>query len=302
MGPDEVTRLTELFPGVSFVRVPPEGDVPADIHGEILLLAGSGPNLPVALGRGVKWIHTVATGIDHFPFDVLSDSVVFTNSRGAGGIAISEWTLAMMLAFAKQLPDSWITDNTATWTKGNLRVLYGQTLALVGIGGIGTEIARRALAFGMHVIALRRRQAPSPIAGVELVPTLADLLPRADHLVLATPLTPTTRHLLDSKAFTLVKPGVHLVNISRGDLIDQEALRVALDTGQVARASLDVQTPEPLPSGHWLYSHPAVKISPHISWSAPWGMDRTYEKFGENLARYLEGQPLVGVVDLSEQY
>src|SRR5690349_14939460 len=89
MGPDEVIRLSELFPGVSFVSVPPEGDVPAEIRGEILLVGGSGPNLRVALTRGVKWIHTVATGIDHFPLDVLSESVIFTNSRGAGGIAIS---------------------------------------------------------------------------------------------------------------------------------------------------------------------------------------------------------------------
>ena len=196
--------------------------------------------------------------------------MTFTNSRGAGGIAISEWVLTMMLAYEKRLPQSWITDaegDTVQWIHANLGVLYGRTLSLVGIGGIGVEVARRALAFGMRVVALRRRAQPAPIEGVEIVNDLAALLGQADHLVLAAPSTPVTTRLLDADAFSAVKPGVHIVNISRGTLIDQDALRVALDDGRVAGASLDVVDPEPLPAGHWLLSHPRVKVSPHISWS-----------------------------------
>src|SRR5204863_9717895 len=114
-----------------------------------------------------------------------------------------------------------------------------KTLALVGLGGIGSEIARRALPFGMRVRAVRRTAAPSPVPGVEVVANLADLLPDADHLVLAARGTHRTRHLVDAEALAAVKPGVHLVNIARGSLVDQDALRAALDDGQVAMATLD---------------------------------------------------------------
>ena len=147
--------------------------------------------------------------------------------------------------------------------------LNTRTLGLVGLGGIGVAIAERALPFGMQVRALRRRPEPSPLEGVEVVGSLEEVLPEADHLVLAAPATPRTRHLINSDTLALVKPGVHLVNIARGALVDQDALRDALDDGRVAMASLDTVDPEPLPEGHWLYSHPKVRLSAHVSWASP---------------------------------
>ncbi len=301
MAPAEVARVSALFPDVSFVEVPAHGALPAEVRAEILLVSGPGPNLGPVLERGVRWVHTTATGIERFPTALLGDRL-FTCSRGAGAIAISEWVLAMMLAFAKRLPESWTHDATTRWTRADLDTLYERTLCLVGIGGIGTAIAHRALGFGMRVIALRRRPLPSPLPGVEIASHLDTLLERADHLVLAAPLTPSTTHLLDARALRIVKPGLHLVNVSRGGLVDQEALRLALDEGTVERASLDVATPEPLPPDHWLLRHPRVRLSPHISWSAPWGLDRTYAVFRANLDRYLAGEPLAGVVDVAEGY
>ena len=113
----------------------------------------------------------------------------------------------------------------------------------------------------------------------------------------ATPATAATRHLIDAAAFDALKPGAHLVNVARGALVDQDALLAALDSGRVATASLDVVDPEPLPEGHPLYAHPGVRLSPHISWSAPDTMDRTVALFAENLRRYRAGRPLQGVVD-----
>ncbi|MBV8951780.1 MAG: hydroxyacid dehydrogenase, partial [Actinobacteria bacterium] len=114
--------------------------------------------------------------------------------------------------------------------------------------------------------------------------------------------TPETRHLLDGAAFDRMFPGAHVVNVARGPLVDQEALITALDRGQVARASLDVVDPEPLPAGHPLYAHPKVRISPHVSWSSPETTSRTVELFAENLRRFRNGEPLQGTVDVAAGY
>jgi phosphoglycerate dehydrogenase-like enzyme len=124
----------------------------------------------------------------------------------------------------------------------------------------------------------------------------------ADHLVIAAPATPATRHLLGAPVFAAVKPGLHLVNVSRGALVDQEALRAALDAGRVAMASLDAVEPEPLPDGHWLYGHPRVRLSPHVSWSMPGAAEVLLAPFIDNLRRYRAGRPLTGVVDLQAGY
>ena len=140
------------------------------------------------------------------------------------------------------------------------------------------------------------------LEGVEVVGSLDELLPEADHLVLAAPATPRTRHLINAETLALVKPGVHLVNIARGALVDQDALRVALDDGRVAMATLDTVDPEPLPEGHWLYSHPKVRLSAHVSWASPAGMARTLEIFVDNLRRYAAGEQVLHVVDADEGY
>jgi phosphoglycerate dehydrogenase-like enzyme len=147
--------------------------------------------------------------------------------------------------------------------------LAGKTLGLFGFGGIAQRVARVALAMDMEVLALRRQSAPSPLAGVEMVHSLSDLMAASDHLVVAAPATDATHHAINAETLRLLRPGAHLVNIARGSLVDQEALRVALDNGTVARASLDVTDPEPLPAGHWLYSHPQVFLTPHASWVGP---------------------------------
>jgi phosphoglycerate dehydrogenase-like enzyme len=244
----------------------------------------------------IAWAHVLGAGVDRFPFDAL-DGRPLTCSRGAASVAIAEWVLAVMLAFEKSLPETWVDAAPEHWNIAALGGLAGKTVGLVGIGAIGTEVARRALAFDAHVVAVRRTDAGPPLPGIEVVAGLSDLLARSDHVVVAAPATAETHHLMDAAAFAAVKPGVHLVNIARGSLVDQEALRVALDDGRVARASLDTVDPEPLPEGHWLYVHPGARVSPHISWSSPSTMPRTLGLFVENLQRFRAGEPLAGVVD-----
>jgi phosphoglycerate dehydrogenase-like enzyme len=163
-------------------------------------------------------------------------------------------------------------------------------------------VAHRVRAFDARVRAVRRRPDQPPIPGVEVVTDLDELLGTADHLVLAAPATPATIGLLDEAAFASVRPGLHLVNIARGSLIDQDALRGALDDERVARATLDTVDPEPLPAGHWMYTHPRVKLSAHVSWVSPRAFDRMLAAFAENLRCYVSGERLEGVVDAEEGY
>jgi phosphoglycerate dehydrogenase-like enzyme len=299
-----VTRLAAAIPDVEVVTVPPEGELAPDLRGEVLLtLPWSTPNTASLLERGVRWIHAIGTGVDAFPCHLLRDDQILTCSRGGSAIPIAEWVLAVMLAFEKRLPDAWIHDVPADGWRGKaLGTLHRRTLGLVGVGGIGTAVAERALPFGMTVRAYRRTAAPSSVPGVEIVSSLVDLVATADHLVLAVPATPATRHLVDAALFAAMKPGIHLVNVARGALVDQDALRAALDDGRVAMSSLDAVDPEPLPAGHWLYTHPKVRLSPHESWHTPGAADVLLDAFVDNLRRYRAGEPLTGMVDRAAGY
>jgi phosphoglycerate dehydrogenase-like enzyme len=252
---------------------------------------------------GVQWVQLSGTGVDKVPTRLFEGRIV-TCARGASAVPISEWVMATMLAFAKRLAETKLAEPPQYWNfpKPTLDRVEGATLGIVGLGGIGSAIAARALAFGMRVRALRRTDAPSPVVGVEVVRTLEELLSNADHVVLAAPATARTRHLIDSDAFAAMKKGVHLVNIARGALIDQDALRRALDDGTVAMASLDTVDPEPLPAGHWLYAHPRVLLTAHISWYTPQLLESAVEILVENIGRYERGEPLLHVVDPDEGY
>jgi phosphoglycerate dehydrogenase-like enzyme len=297
LGGDAAKRIVDAVPGTRVVDVRADAPVPDDVEGEVLLTLPSGtPNLGDVVARGVRWVHSLSTGIDRFPVEALPDDVTLTCSRGASAVPIAEFVLAAMLAFEKQLPDVWVHDPPEHWAMAKLGGLEGRTLGLIGAGGIATEVARRALAFRMRVCFVRRTDAPAPLAGMERC-GLPEVLAAADHLVVAAPSTPATWHLLGAEALAGVKPGVHVVNVSRGRLIDQAALLDALDDGRVARATLDVADPEPLPGGHPLYGHARVRLSPHVSWSAPGALGRLLDRFVDNLRSYVAGEPLAGVVD-----
>lgn len=300
LGARAAAAVLREFPDAEIVDYNPEGPPPgftADV-----MFGGWGPWEQLAPWvQTVPWVQLSGTGVDGLPAD-LFDGRTVTCARGASGIAISEFVLAAMLAFAKDMPKVWLEEPPKHWNFHPLSTLEDKTLALVGLGGIGIEIAKRALPFGMRVRAVRRTATPSPVAGVEVVTDFTDLLPDADHLVLAAPGTPRTRHLVDAAALEAVKPGVHLVNIARGSLVDQDALHVALDDGRVAMATLDTVDPEPLPPGHWMYEHPKVRLSAHVSWGTTENFTGSIAVLVENLHRHVEGRPLRDLVDLAEGY
>ncbi len=287
-------RLAELVPDAAVTEWPRPGQV-------LLTFDYPWRDGDRVLPDEVEWVHILGAGVGGFPFELLRGRPL-TCSKGASAVPIAEWVLAVVLGFEKQVPESWLHEPPEAWNRATLGEVAGKTLGLVGVGAIGTEIARRALAFDMRVVALRRSSRPLPLDGIVAAPTLHDAIATADHVVIAAPATPETRHLIDRDALTAMQDGVHLVNIARGSLVDQDALIDALDRGKVARASLDVVDPEPLPAGHPLYTHPKVRLTPHISWSSPRTMVRTMEIFLENLRRFRAGEPLQGLVDVDAGY
>jgi phosphoglycerate dehydrogenase-like enzyme len=299
MGPRVGDKIAEAVPGVEVADVS-AGDDRGAVEGDVVLAVATSPDLP-DLARRAPWVHAFGTGVDGMAREVFEGRVV-TCSRGASAVPIAEYVMAAMLAVEKQLPESWVTEAPERWGWARHGTLEGRVLGLVGLGGIGTAVARRALAFDMEVVAARRTAAPSPVEGVTVASGLEEVLAAADHLVLAAPATPRTTRLIDAAALEQVEPGVHVVNVARGGLVDQEALRSALDDGRVAMATLDVTDPEPLPPGHWMYGHPRVRVSPHVSWSSPTMTDRIVELFVANLRRRMAGEPLDGVVDPEEGY
>ncbi|HXY92321.1 MAG TPA: NAD(P)-dependent oxidoreductase [Acidimicrobiia bacterium] len=294
-----VPQVQEALGGHEFVvAIDDERARDAEI---LLMLSRERATLDPATVPQVRWIHAFATGVDSYPLDAIGDRA-FTCSRGANAIAIAEFVLASMLAFAKRFPESWLTEPPEHWNVAQLDVLSGKTVGLVGVGAIGTEVARRALAFDMRVVGYRRRAIRPEFDEIELCAGLEDLLGQSDHVVIAAPATPATYHMIDAQALAAIKPAAHLVNIARGSLVDQDALLAALDDGRVACASLDTVDPEPLPAGHAFYAHPNVRLSAHVSWSAPDSLGPTLRLFAENVRRYRAGEPLHGLVDVDAGY
>ena len=283
----------------------PAGAPPPELKDVEALLtpAGGRSDLAALLAHcpQLKWIYILGTGVDNFPLE-LAENRLITCSRGATAVPIAEWVMAMLLSFEKKLPDSWVSKPPQSWYVANLGSLEGKTLGLIGFGAIGQAVARRALAFDMRVLAKVRQHRSSSMAGVEFVECMGDLLPQVDHLVLALPATAESRGLIGTTELLQTKPGVHLVNVARASLIEQEALRPFLDSGHVAAASLDVVEPEPLTAGHWLYQHPRVRLSPHISWNAVDIVSKMLAVYLKNIDAYRQGLPLEGVVNINAGY
>ena len=292
-----VPRIRSRFPDVDVVDI--SGGIPPGTRGDVLFGGGRARSVE-AMATGVRWAQLIGTGTDQLPPEVRAVPLL-TTPRGASAVAISEYVLATMGAFARNFPANWLNEAPENWFIQPAGTLAGATLGLFGFGGIAQRVARIALAMDMKVIALRRQVAPSPVPGVEIVGDLPDLFSVADHLVLAAPATEATFRIVNAESLRLLRPGTHLVNIARGSLVDQEALRVALDDGTVARASLDVTDPEPLPAGHWLFTHSQVFLTPHASWAGPPMFEAATGLFCDNLARFRAGEPLHGVVG-SEGY
>lgn len=248
----------------------------------------------------LEWIHVAAAGVDTLMFDELvSSDVVVTNARGIFDRPIAEFVLSSVLAFAKDTHRSHDLQLHRRWQHRETRTVAGSTALVVGTGSIGREIARLLRAVGMEVRgAGRRERSNDPDFGVVVASADLALHVRwADHVVLVAPLTDTTRGLVDAGVLAAMKPGSHLVNVGRGQVVDEGALLDALRDGSPTGASLDVFSVEPLPEDHPLWAAPGVVVTPHMSGDAEGWLDALARQFTENAERWLDGRELVNVID-----
>lgn len=260
----------------------------------------------------LKWLHQTPAGASNLRLgDLWGSPIMVTTSRGSNNVLpIAEYILATMLLFAKSLPQAFRDQARRTFERREYRpvLLQGKTLSVVGLGGIGSEAARLAKAVGMRVLATRRSvtMAQAQTQGVdELLPpsALPTLLEQSDYVALCAQWTPETDKLIGESELHQMKPSAYLINVARGELIDQAALMTALRQGWIAGAALDVYDGEftgPPPAELWQL--PNVLITPHTSVGTDVQQARGIELFCENLRRYLTGEPLVNVIDWERGY
>jgi phosphoglycerate dehydrogenase-like enzyme len=257
----------------------------------------------------LRWVQVASAGVERYPLrEMHARGITFTNAKGIYGTQLADHTIALILAFSRQLPfllraqQKQVWENRQNYPPGELA---GQTLLIVGLGGTGLETARRARGFGLRILATRRHSSlPKPDFVDEVQPPerLHDLLPEADWIAVCVPLVPETRDLFHDDEFARMKRTACIVCVTRGGIINTEALLRALEAGKIAGAGLDVTEPEPLPPGHPLWTKDNVIITPHASGHSAHADSRMFNLLRENVRRFAGGQPLLNVVDLELQY
>jgi phosphoglycerate dehydrogenase-like enzyme len=308
MEPAEIADLVAAAPTLELVECRSEVEAIEHAPGAAACYAFITPAV-LRAGKSLKWVQQASAGVEgllEIPELVESD-IILTNMQRAYGPEIADQAIAYLLAFTRSLTHFILTQPSQAWSSRErglvLDELAGKTMLIIGLGGIGTEIARRANAFGMRVIATDPKVWERPLFVEELRKPDAfhALLPRADVVASAVPLTKQSLQMIGAREFSLMKRGAILINVSRGKVVDTDALVAALDRKQVAAAGLDVTDPEPLPKGHPLWSRNVI-ITPHSAGQSPGGERRRHEILRENLRRFAAGELLLNVVDKKAGY
>jgi phosphoglycerate dehydrogenase-like enzyme len=296
----------ERLPGVELVVAESEDQLAAEIGEAEVYFGFHFPEPLFGEAKRLRWIHSASAGIEANLFPALVASrVILTNSTGLHEVCIPEHVLALVFAFARNLPAAFRLKQEHRWDRieplrrGGIRELAGSNLAVLGAGSIGRALARKSAALGMRVRAMRRN-AGNPVPGAEQVvgpERLQELLGWAHFVVLAVPLTAETRHLIGAKELRAMRKDAFLINVARGEVVDQDALVEALRAKELAGAGLDVATPEPLPPEHPLWELPNVILTPHVSGYRPGYLEAVLALFADNLGRFVASAPLRNVVD-----
>ena len=260
-----------------------------------------------ARAKRLSYYQSIGAGVDAILTPELIESdVILASEKGQVGIHLAEHAFALLLALTRGLhtamrrPDYGLRESI----RREQRELFEQTMGIVGFGGTGREVARRALGFGMRVLAVDVEEVP-PEPGVEAIwkpDRLHDLLGASDVVVIGLPLTKATHHLFTRDLFRRMRPSAVLINVTRGTIVYGDDLLRALDEGLIWAAGLDVTDPEPLPAGHRLWTHPRVIVTPHTAGGSPRRAGRAIDTLCENLRRLRAGQPLVAVIDKRKGY
>jgi phosphoglycerate dehydrogenase-like enzyme len=313
---EDLARIRAASPGSRLVNVSLEGLSDSPLDDVEVLLRGPMPasSFDRLLGRCPKlgWVHSATAGVERLlTAEAAGRHLTITNARGVFSEPIAEYTIMMILAVVRRLPELLELQRERTWQPLPARELPQVTIGIVGLGSIGRAVARLAIAFGAQVVATRRdpdrrpeaaESMPEGLARILSMDQLPELLAASDFVVLALPLTPETDRLMDARRLALMKPGAWLINVARGRLIDQGALLRALRTGPLGGAVLDTLWEEPLSSTSPLWEAPGLIITPHTSWSSGRVLERSIALFCDNLRRFRDGRPLLNVVDPKAGY
>ena len=263
-----------------------------------------------AAAKGLKWVQTFAAGVENMPKELKEHPCMVTNMQRVYAPVIAESAIALLLSLTRGLAQvsipafgqrKWMQPPADT----PLVDLYGKRIGIVGMGGIGSETARRLhYGFNMQILGTDPKPLPKPHFVEELHdPTwFMEMVPQVDVLMSAAPLTPETKRMFNAAVFSLMKPGAYFINVSRGGLVDQDALVKALKEKKIQGAGLDVTTPEPLPVDDPLWDCPNLVITPHNSTIAPVRQERAVALVAENVRRYSNNLPLMNVVDKIKGY
>ena len=309
--PERLATLQAVAPGVEIVPFRTAEEAVGAVAGADAVIGLLTPEV-LAAGDALRWAQVPWAGVeDEVAIPGLASSgIVLTNGQRLASPEIAEHAMALVYALARRLDRALELQSTAHWNRsgyrgeGDLLRLHGKTMLVVGLGGIGTEVARLADAAGMTVLATRNssRTGPEFVAEVGLAEDLDAMLARADVVVNCLPLTDATRGLFDRATFRLMPPQALFVNVGRGGTVVTDDLIAALRAGELGGAGLDVTDPEPLPDDHPLWSTPGVLITPHSAAVSDAGRERLWLLFRENLRRFVAGEPLLSVVDIERGY
>ncbi|HEX2184324.1 MAG TPA: D-2-hydroxyacid dehydrogenase [Chloroflexota bacterium] len=302
MDAPRLAQLQEAAPALQLITYQDAADALAKAGDAEGFYGAPTPELLRAAPR-LRWIQVASAGVEAYLFpELVASDVVLTNAKVIYGSHLADHLMAFILAFNRNLPHLFRCQQQEVWeSRANLRPmeLSGETLLIVGLGGTGLALARRAAGFEMRILAVTRSPKP-PTPGIEHIgrpDELHALLPQADHVAICCALTPQTYHLFGDREFRLMRQTAFIHSVTRGGIIDHEALLRALRGGEIAGAGLDVTEPEPLPPGHPLWQLPNVLITPHASGHSPHSGRRMFDLLRENLRRFAAGEPLLNVVD-----
>jgi phosphoglycerate dehydrogenase-like enzyme len=306
-------KLKTAFPDMEIVALDHYDGVESELRDTEVLFTISMNPTQFAVAQQLKWIHAPSAAVHQFLFpEIVQSPVIVTNSTQVHGPVVTEHVLALIFALAKKIPQAallqqkkiWGQD--AMWNEGpKLREIAESTLGMVGLGAIGRDVAKKASALGMRVIAVRENIEKGRPEGVDTIFAPSDLdqlLAQADFVVLAPPLTAATDGLMNAARFAAMKPGSYLINVGRGPLVNETALADALRARRIAGAALDVFDQEPLPAESQLWGLDNLLITPHTAALTEKLWDRHYELFSENLRRYIAHEPLLFTVDKQRGY
>lgn len=299
-------QITSVSPVIRLVEFNNDGDAPDARSPQVLLRWGwEAAAIDTMLERhpSIRWIQMPSAGVERLYSQIKGYSGVVTNAAGIYAEPIAEWGITMMLMHAKQLGALMENFRKRQWTAGDSDELGGKTVGIIGAGGIGSAVARKAKGMGMHTVGLRASGRASDDYDEMFGPNgLKEVLSRSHYVIICTPLTTSTEGMFGETELRAMRQDGVLLNIARGRIVQTDALMKALSERWLAAAYLDVTDPEPLPEDHPLWTLPNVFITPHMSGRSPNSERRVMDLFCENLRRWIASEPLLNVVDLERGY